>query len=441
MSRITRLLTDEAQLNLESPFSGQAMRRQACQGLFILFAVFGPAPMSLLSTTRPVRAEEPIPENNPKAREYVRACLQRYRRTNSYKDDGRILIRINETTSQTASPGGDQTGVIERSAPMKTYFDRTTLRITAYDVRIAVERGELRSWLVPPDSIDTKTLERNDTSIDLFRQISVKRLSPGRLRLDELLHDPVIANQLSAGLAGPPITLSWLFSEGDILEEPRDSRWSFIGRKNIDQLSCVGVSVSSTGQSSTMWIDPETGMIRRIDLPPGKLGAADFELKIDLRGATFTVRDPPPPLEQYPTEWFKANVIKVDQILIPPAPLPSQIGRSLDFVRPGVMVVLSGDAAMIKASRETLDSLNLKDSEIQVEREGQTSPGIHLIDGRRRLLTSAIPQDQTSFAILASMLGDLKAGVDVLSRLRVQHQEARELYRRQIPPLAGVERK
>lgn len=236
----------------------------------------------------------------------LKAALDRYQNAAAYHDRGSVRLEYRD---------GDQ--IVTKTAPIQVWLDHDRLYIAAYDVRIWRDDHALNCWILDPAT-------RNFDS-----QVVRRPIEPGRPNLQQLLADPILAERLAAGLAGPPPQLEWLFS-GEPLQPLFDGshQFRFGSPKMLDGVSCQRVTVDD---EYVFWIDQQNSTIRRIQLPslqapinPGEASQA-MSLSMEFSDASFRADQqslefsPLPAEPKYVTQFVP---------LPPPAP-PAIVGSSV----------------------------------------------------------------------------------------------------------------
>lgn len=241
-----------------------------------------------------------------KPEQFLAAVFARYRNAASYRDQGRVQLSYRV---------GNR--VESKVAPMRVWFDRNELSVDTYDVRIWSDRKGLTAWI------------DDDASDDFDSQVLVAAASDGRPTIAWLLADPILADRIAAGLAGPPPQLEWLFAA-----EPMkplfqgDCRFEFGPSESIESHLCRSIRVSADQDRYEFWIDERTGLLRRVDLPsilaPAEPNqpAQTMQLSIELLNATFDAPVDPPEVHALPAQpTFVRRFVP-----LPPAKPPSWFG-------------------------------------------------------------------------------------------------------------------
>ncbi|EGF27501.1 hypothetical protein [Rhodopirellula baltica] len=219
-------------------------------------------------------------------RDRLRQIFARYRGSSYYQDTSEVVLRVvpmSDASSELFS-GGNQ----EQRAPFRVRWTGSQLDVQAYAVRLRVSSAtqanqvELNAWFDEPETrhFDSQML------VDVWQKPVNQRLD-----LDRVLADEVLRSKLSAGLAGPPPQLEWLFA-GDpmsgIFEPTAKLKWlpdaNFAGQK------MRRIAAETEGKSYVFWIDPTVSVIRRVELPLPAMEGLDTNrssLTLEFRKAVF----------------------------------------------------------------------------------------------------------------------------------------------------------
>lgn len=261
-------------------------------------------------------------------RDRLRQIFARYRGSSYYQDTSEVVLRVvpmADASSELFS-GGNQ----EQRAPFRVRWTGSQLDVQAYAVRLrarsAVQsnRVELNAWFDEPETrhFDSQML------IDVWQQPENQRLD-----LDRLLADEVLRSKLSAGLAGPPPQLEWLFA-GDpmsgIFEPTASLKW--LPDANFAGQRMRRIGAETEGKSYVFWIDPTVSVIRRVELPLPMiegLDASRSSLTLEFRKAEFTPdsRDVDSTRFDFQPSFTPQRVSRF--VPVPPPPPSSILGRRL----------------------------------------------------------------------------------------------------------------
>ena len=238
--------------------------------------------------------------------QYLADVLARYRNAAVYHDRGFVRLR-----RQRGGRWEDHT------APLSVWYAHERLYVTAYDARLWSDAGQLTAWIEVPRR-------------DLAPQLLSQSTSRGRPRLDTLLADPILSERIGAGLAGPPPQLDWLFAAQPmkrLFEDPQ-VRFDFGEPSVVDGRDCLSIVAASGPERYQFWIDSQSGVIRRIELPPVRdlndASAGLAHLSLELSDASFE-RGQTPNFESPPTRSLPVSRL----VPLPPEPPADVLGESL----------------------------------------------------------------------------------------------------------------
>ncbi len=375
-------------------------------------------------------------QGSPK--ELLAAVFARYRAAASYRDDGRAQISYRN---------GDVTET--RAAPMRVWFDRNELYLSTYDVRLTSDPESLTAWIADPSS------DNFDSQVIKAAPIRGRPTTPA------LLSDPILAGRVTAGLAGPPPQLEWLFSPDPMRQLFQgDHQFEFGSTRIIEARQCRCVTVDAEGQRFQFWIDDRASIIRRVDLPPifaplsPGMSPQPISLSIDLVGASFDAPDRAPKIEHLP----QSPKLLTRFVPLPP-PRPS---RTLGTRVPGfskssnddkltMLLRVSGadDAesesigqqwseAVPEQLREQVRIRVLTDRDAEVAESLSLAPGgVALIDGDGVIVWIDDEASAATLSVMTNVMADVLSGVDVPERLRSQWSEQVAMYDRARRELAA----
>jgi len=405
-----------------------------------------------------------VSNSKVKPQEYLQSVFARYRDAGSYRDKGQVRLHFTENGKPAS-----------RTAPLGVWFYRDLIYLRAYDTRLWSDQEGLAAWLVDPstDHFDSQVL----------------RLPPigPRPKLTTLFADPILIERVSAGLAGPPPQLEWLFSDQPMkaLFNPKH-QFSFGNQATVDGGGCQSVHVQANTDRYTFWIDTKYGVIRQIDLPPIQVPsepnqpAEKMALSLELIDATFDAPTTTPATNSLPQ---KPKLVTRFIPLPPPSP-PGILGKPFagfkrlqqttdgsESTRPIVyaLVYLANDqgslvsatnlqrwidkfppewkaniqaAAIIHPSvhdmdRSTLDYLHdqvrlpwLEDKSRSMPMPMGLEPGnLILLDPTGQIAWVQPDVSPQSLPALGAIVADVHSGVDVPKRIREQSEQERAAYK------------
>lgn len=238
---------------------------------------------------------------------FLGQVFARYRTATSYQD---------RAVASLAYTSGGKTET--KSAPLNVWFDQDQLYVQAYDVQIFSDSKGMMAWIgdQQPNNFDAQVLRTASTT--------------RRPTTEWLFDDPILRNQVAAGLAGPPPQLEWLFSK-----EPmkalfqRDHRFTFEQPRMVGNRRCRVVQVEADREMYRFWVDDEFGLIRRIDFPsmmaPAVAGRPPqrITLMLDLVGASFDGSKQTPDIKPLPNEPMYVSRF----VPLPPVAPPKNVGN------------------------------------------------------------------------------------------------------------------
>lgn len=390
---------------------------------------------------------------------YLRAVLTRYQSAASYHDRGLVRLRYQDNGQPT-----------DQVAPIQVWLDHDQLYVAAYDARIWRNDRALTCWIMDP------------ATGDFDSQVVRKPATPTRPTLQQLLEDPIFSEHMSAGLAGPPPQLEWLFAP-EPMQPLFDGthQFRFDSPGTIDGVSCDRVVVDD---SYVFWIDSQNSTIRRMEFPPIQAPAVpggpiqSMTLSVELVGATFRADpaalklSPLPPNPKYVRRFVPLPPPAPPEVLGTRAPafrLPTR-ARTWVVTEQGsdreltLLVAFGGDAESIYTAgtisqwqSQMPDDIRKRiriallidpraidrvptgnavslivDEDLEVSKALQiASGGLAILDGRGVVSWTQPSWTSTGgqpLITLGAVIADLLSGVDVPTRIRKQWQEQRAEY-------------
>lgn len=268
------------------------------------------ADVAQISEDLPGPQAETAASNNDAARRLLERVIQNYRTTAQYSDRGRVILRYN------------QAGIEHQDeAPLSLAFIRNrNLHLTAYASELAIYQGRMRATIVDP-----MTMNMGGQMLDL------PLLEPS-FGLKEIYSDPTFVHFSTVGLGGPSPQLELLLSDDPLAGLFQgESRISLIEPSTMGSSLCDRLAIQSNALQYMLWIDRETLVIRRVELPTsGTELASDpsvssIRLSIELDEAKMSV--------SADETWRLArpnDALAVRQFVLPPPEIISEnLGRQL----------------------------------------------------------------------------------------------------------------
>jgi hypothetical protein len=398
-------------------------------------------------------------------RKYLEAVFARYRDSSSYRDRG--VVRLDYQVGNRRE---------STTAPMQVWFDRDRLYFEAYDVRLWSDGDFVTAWINDADSKDF------DSQVLRVPAIS------GRPTIKMLLSDPILADRISAGLAGPPPQLDWLFAGRPMAELfAAEHRFEFGDALAIGGRLCRGIRVHAGSELYQFWVDETLGVIRLVELPaimapaaPGK-PLQSMSLSLELVDPVFDQARVGPDIAPLPVrpEYVRRFVPlppeepaailgsrspsfrMVDEqrnltvtnrssdldctILVHFADAPQALEsiRAIDQwsasmnegLKRRLRIAVLVDRQLAGRVPDDLSLAVLMDDDRLAQSLGLPAGGLLILDGGGRVawiqphLPPAVPQ---ALATLGAIVGDILSGVDVPARIRAQWSDQVAEYRRSL---------
>lgn len=395
--------------------------------------------------------------------ELLKAVFTRYRNAASYHDSGQVRLSYRS-----------QGEYRDEVAPLSVWFDRDTLYVEAYGVRLLSDPEALTAWIEDAGS--------GDFDSQVVRSGALR----ARPELEKLLADPVLAGRLSSGLAGPPPQLEWLLA-AEPMERLFDgkARFEYQEPAVIGDRRCRRVRVAVDDERYVFWIDRSQGTIRRVQLPSihsaafRDVPAQEMRLTLELAEASFEAPASDPPVAPLPV---RPQYVRRFVPLPPPEPSPLLGRRPEPFAlestdgeiqlseRGGdrevtVVASITGDPASLttaaalqhwssmlpepmvrqvrtvlivdESAREFLpreialpvmiDRRNVAGRHLQL-----ASGGVAILDARGQVAWAQLALAPEGLAAFGATVADVLDAVNVPQRLRDQWRADRSSYRRQL---------
>jgi hypothetical protein len=167
-----------------------------------------------------------------------------YQRLTAYEDEAYVRLRY-ELDGK----------LLEDRAPLTVAWDnRGHVGLQVYSVQAGPTQGRWRLSLRDDD--------------DLFPNQVLSRALPAKVDFGWLLTDPIVAERLSAGLAGFPPQLDLLLNPQPLSGLIDDSAaLSYLPTESIDNRACFVIQVQRGPTLFVLWIDQASLMLRRMRMP------------------------------------------------------------------------------------------------------------------------------------------------------------------------------
>jgi hypothetical protein len=237
----------------------------------------------------------------------LEAMARAYRQAPAYSDDAHVLVE--ETRGDTTT---------DRRLPFRVAFVRPDrLRVDAYDAQLAADGDRLRAAVG-----------------DAPGQVLVAKIA-SPLTLDQCFADRDLTAALTEGEAGCPTQLPLLLADdtlalilADASEPPE-----LTGVETVEGHACDRVAIPKPAGRLVLWIDRESRLLRRMEVPAtgyaeavadrgrGTIGA---RIVVDYRGAAFA-----PPAEAAFAFEVPPGAVEVTRLEPPrpPQPVSPLVGR------------------------------------------------------------------------------------------------------------------
>jgi len=202
---------------------------------------------------------------------------------------------------------GDPRAIFARMAKVyqsaKTYGDHGEMRLTF--VQQGQQRDERDRFVIAMQRPDKLRIETDESQVlidgeKLFAAVQavpgqvVVRSAPQKLTLDTVMRNPIVAQSLGTGLIGSSVRLVLLLDDdpaATLLNDAESVEMAEPGE--LGGKACHRVRVTRQGGVITYWIDRQSYLLRRVDLPAAgllqQLQASSATLMIDFPGAEIGV--------------------------------------------------------------------------------------------------------------------------------------------------------
>ncbi len=384
-------------------------------------------------------------------REYLQAVFARYKTAETYCDNARVRLSYH-------LDGRSE----NQFAPLSVCLDRRNFYVTAYSLRCYCDSRRTLSWIC------------DEATNDFDHQVSVTEVPKSRQDWEKLTLDPIFQQHLSAGLAGPPPQLDWLFATEPMKRLFDDQHtFTFADLRTVDGEVCQSVIVQADASRYTFWIDRDQGIIRRVELPPvySSIMPAnppqEMMLTVELTGATFRQSSEPPHVDSLPSRPHYV----VGFVPLPPEQPNRELGSQMEpalferlptfaksnydrnfRTRAWIIVVAIGEgiadsqsrllaswnsqlpeglAACVQVVHVDRESVQWLDS-LGLEMAGESAGGIAIVTEDRTIAWTSGLLHPEQLPAFGSIVADVLSGVDVARRLRDDWQAADNAYRAEL---------
>lgn len=253
----------------------------ACLLAGLGFALVGCDSSDPLSDTNSTReGKQVLNRANISPRSVLENCVRTYQQLTSYEDRGFVQLSYRL----------DGEPLVDR-APLAIAWDKQGgLGMRVYSVsagpsdqrwrlRLAARAGaalENAPSVAQSPNAQSQSGQTHTAQLpnSLERQV-ISRAVPEQVSFEWLLSDPLVAEQLAAGLAGFPPQLDLLLSPEPLSGlADASAPLSFSEAELIEQQLCHVVNVNRNGAEYRLWIEQATGLLRRVQIPNQNLASA-----------------------------------------------------------------------------------------------------------------------------------------------------------------------
>lgn len=285
-------------------------------------------PLSDATSTR--EGKQVLTSANVSPRSVLENCVRTYQQLTSYED--RAFVQLSYRL--------DGEPLVDR-APLAVAWDKQgRLGMRVYSVsagptdqrwrlRLTARAGEALENAHSDAKSEVPQRQSEQLANSLERQV-ISRAVPAQVSFEWLLSDPLVAEQLAAGLAGFPPQLDLLLSPEPLSGlADASAPLSFSAAELIEQQLCHVVNVNRNGAEYRLWIEQATGLLRRVQIPNQNLASAiqhdrrvsELQLTIELQQVQINRR----------VAWkrFEVQVQPGEQLVthfIPPPPVIETAG-------------------------------------------------------------------------------------------------------------------
>lgn len=261
----------------------------------------------LVHTTADGKSSTRLTGTGVSARQVIDDCRQAYQKLSSYEDEGYVRLAYRMKGE-----------LLEDRAPLSIAFQRPgMLGVRAYSVEAGPKDGRWR-------------LQLRDSGKSAVAGQVISRAVPAKADFAWLLSDPAIAEELAAGLAGFPPQLDMLIGPNPMRGLVDDSALLKLETPEaIGGALCYVVQVTRGPALYRLWINQETMLLRRLQLPSAHL-TPEMLADASITNTQLTIELPGVKTNE-PIDWKRFEVtVPTEAKLVSrfvPAPPPMQLER------------------------------------------------------------------------------------------------------------------
>ncbi len=170
-----------------------------------------------------------------------------YAKANSYADNGQVLRRFQRNGES-----------LEQAFDFSIAYVRPNkLRMDCYGARVVIDGKDFYA------------------SVPQVANIVLKVAAPQKITPEDVVSDLQLGATLLQGPAGPPPQLPLLTADGTVahLLAEAKSPPKLLSPESIDSQACNRVEVEMPNGPMVMWIDQQSNLLRRLELPPSNAAA------------------------------------------------------------------------------------------------------------------------------------------------------------------------
>ncbi len=252
-------------------------------------------PLSDATSTR--EGKQVLTSANVSPRRVLENCVRTYQQLTSYEDRGFVQLsyRLDGEPQVDRAPlaiAWDKQGRLG----MRVYSVSAGPSDQRWQLRLAAREGAaLESAQSDAQFPDTQSQSGQAHTAQLANSLErqvISRAVPEQVSFEWLLSDPLVAEQLAAGLAGFPPQLDLLLSPEPLSGlADASAPLSFSEAELIEQQLCHVINVNRHGAEYRLWIEQATGLLRRVQIPNQNLASeiqhdrrvSELQLTIELQ--------------------------------------------------------------------------------------------------------------------------------------------------------------